>query len=84
MLNGRTGSKIRKKKTKIIPLTLEPEFNETLTFDLPFHQVDALQFIIILCSKVKSVDIFFKILKNIKYVMRIICEFNRFRKTKLK
>lgn len=52
LLNGKTGRKIKKKKTKFIPTTAEPEFNETLTFDLPVSQLDILQFLIILCSKV--------------------------------
>ena len=55
MLNGKTGRRIKKKKTKCIPATAEPEFNETLTFDLPITQIDTLQFLIILCSKVKSI-----------------------------
>lgn len=56
MLNGKTGRRIKKKKTKTIPATAEPEFNETLTFDLPATQIDALQFLVILCSKVSKID----------------------------
>ncbi|KAJ8667120.1 hypothetical protein QAD02_008782 [Eretmocerus hayati] len=51
MLNGKTGRRIKKRKTRSIPATPEPEFNETLTFDLPATQCDTLQFLIILCSK---------------------------------
>lgn len=54
MLNGKTGRRIKKKKTKTISSTAEPEFNETLTFDLPASQIDTLQFLIILCSKVRK------------------------------
>lgn len=57
MLNGKTGRRIKKKKTKIIPGNPEPEFNETLTFDLPATQMDTLQFLIILCSKVSKLSI---------------------------
>jgi Ca2+-dependent lipid-binding protein len=53
LLNGKTGRKIKKKKTKFIRANAEPEFNETLTFDLPVSQIDILQFLIILCSKVR-------------------------------
>ena len=53
MLNGRTGRRIKKKKTKTIAATADPEFNETLTFDMPLDQIDSLQFLIIVCSKVK-------------------------------
>ncbi|XP_031780760.1 synaptotagmin-2 [Nasonia vitripennis] len=56
MLNGKTGRRIKKKKTKVIPANPEPEFNETLTFDLPATQMDTLQFLIILCSKITQVD----------------------------
>jgi len=52
MLNGKTGRRVKKKKTKYLVATAEPEFNETLTFDLPSSQMDTLQFLIILCSKV--------------------------------
>ena len=58
MLNGKTGRKMQKQKTKFLRGTTQPEFNETLTFDLPFHQLDTIQFLIILCSKVC------KIIKN--------------------
>lgn len=52
MLNGKTGRRIKKKKTKFMLSTPEPEFNETLIFDLPINQLDSLQFLIVLCSKV--------------------------------
>lgn len=54
LLNGKTGRKIKKRKTKFIRGNAEPEFNETLTFDLPVSQIDILQFLIILCSKVNK------------------------------
>ncbi|XP_023245724.1 synaptotagmin-1-like isoform X2 [Copidosoma floridanum] len=53
MLNGMTGKKIKREKTKYLKSTAEPEFNETLTFDLPTSQMDTLQFLIVLCSKVR-------------------------------
>lgn len=53
MLNGKTGKKIRKKKTKCLNAVVQPEFNETLTFDLPITQLDTVQFLIVLCNKVK-------------------------------
>ncbi|KAL7292440.1 hypothetical protein TKK_0014024 [Trichogramma kaykai] len=53
MLNGRTSKRIKKLKTKVFPAVREPEFNETLTFDLPPNKIDSLQFLIILCSKSK-------------------------------
>ncbi|XP_011494533.1 PREDICTED: synaptotagmin-1-like [Ceratosolen solmsi marchali] len=56
LLNGKTGRKIKKKKTKFIRANAEPEFNETLTFDLPVSQIDILQFLIILCSKASLED----------------------------
>ncbi|XP_033222174.1 synaptotagmin-5-like [Belonocnema kinseyi] len=52
MLNGKTGRKIKKRKTKFLRATNNPAFNEVLTFDLPFNQFDTLQFLIVLCSKV--------------------------------
>lgn len=52
MLNGKTGKKIKKKKTKFLSGVVQPEFNETLTFDLPITQLDTVQFLIVLCNKV--------------------------------
>lgn len=52
MLNGRTGKKIKRQKTRCLTANTQPEFNETLTFDLMFNQLDNVQFLIILCSKV--------------------------------
>lgn len=52
MLNGKSGKKLKKRKTKIQPGSLQPEFNETLIFDLPANQIDSLQFLVVLCSKV--------------------------------
>ncbi|XP_020295020.1 synaptotagmin-2-like [Pseudomyrmex gracilis] len=51
MLNGKTGKKLKKKKTKFLQAVAQPEFNETLTFDLPITQLDTVQFLIVLCSK---------------------------------
>lgn len=53
MLNGKTGKKMKKKKTKFLSAVVQPEFNETLTFDLPITQLDTVQFLIVLCNKVK-------------------------------
>ncbi|XP_032686092.1 synaptotagmin-2-like [Odontomachus brunneus] len=52
MLNGRTGKKMKKKKTKFLRAVAQPEFNETLTFDLAVTQLDTVQFLVVLCSKV--------------------------------
>lgn len=52
MLNGRTGKKLQRRKTKFLRAISQPEFNETLTFDLGYNQLDAVQFLVILCSKV--------------------------------
>ncbi|XP_072758016.1 synaptotagmin 20 isoform X2 [Anoplolepis gracilipes] len=52
MLNGKTGKKIKKKKTKFLSSVVQPEFNETLTFDLPITQLDTVQFLIVLCNKI--------------------------------
>ncbi|XP_067208321.1 synaptotagmin-B-like isoform X3 [Linepithema humile] len=52
MLNGKTGKKIKKKKTRFLCAIAHPEFNETLTFDLAVTQLDTVQFLIVLCSKV--------------------------------
>ncbi|XP_070153128.1 synaptotagmin 20 isoform X1 [Polyergus mexicanus] len=52
MLNGKTSKKIRKKKTKCLNAVVQPEFNETLTFDLPITQLDTVQFLIVLCNKI--------------------------------
>jgi len=60
MLNGKTGKKIGKKKTKFLRAVMQPEFNETLTFDLPINQLDTVQFLIVLCNKVKITFIIYK------------------------
>lgn len=52
MLNGKTGKKIKKRKTKFLRAVMQPEFNETLTFDLPITQLDMVQFLIVLCNKI--------------------------------
>ncbi|XP_024944754.1 synaptotagmin-5 isoform X2 [Cephus cinctus] len=52
MLNGKTGRKMKKKKTKFLKATAQPEYNEVLTFDLTHNQLDHVQFLVILCSKV--------------------------------
>lgn len=54
MLNGKTGRKMKKKRTKFLRSTAQPEFNETLTFDLLHNQLDTVQFLIVLCSKVNE------------------------------
>ncbi|CAK9815286.1 SYT1 [Anthophora quadrimaculata] len=51
MLNGRTGQRMKKKKTKFVIADSQPEFNETLTFDVSYNQLDIVQFLVILCSK---------------------------------
>lgn len=73
MLNGKTGKKIKKKKTKFLSAVMQPEFNETLTFDLPITQLDTVQFLIVLCNKVKiTYKRFLLIISNIKYIWRNI------------
>nr|XP_012154241.1 PREDICTED: synaptotagmin-5-like isoform X2 [Megachile rotundata] len=57
MLNGRTGQRIKKKKTKFVRANLQPEFNETLTFDVSYNQLDIVQFLVVLCSKTVPVEI---------------------------
>lgn len=52
MLNGKTGRKITKKKTKFLRANAQPEFNETLTFDLTFAQLESIQFLVAVWSKV--------------------------------
>lgn len=52
MLNGKTGKKMKKKKTKFLHAVAQPEFNETLTFDVAVNQLDTVQFLVVLCSKV--------------------------------
>lgn len=52
MLNGKTGKKMKKKKTKFLHAIAQPEFNEILTFDLAVTQLDTVQFLVVLCSKV--------------------------------
>lgn len=57
MLNGRTGQRIKKKKTKFVRASLQPEFNETLTFDVSYNQLDIVQFLVVLCNKTVPVEI---------------------------
>lgn len=71
MLNGKTGKKIKKKKTKFLNAVMQPEFNETLTFDLPITQLDTVQFLIVLCNKVKIT--FTKVCNYSKIKCKIIC-----------
>lgn len=52
MLYGKTGRKIRKKKTRMLGPAMGVELNETLTFELSCNQLDTVQFLLILCSKV--------------------------------
>lgn len=53
MLNARTGQKMKRKKTRFLSGTSQPEFNETLTFDVTYNQLDIVQFLVVLCSKVR-------------------------------
>lgn len=75
MLHGKTGRKIRKKKTKILHAMTEGEFNDTLTFALSPYQLDTVQFLLILCNKVST---FVQINFHIDYLKSICIEFNRF------
>lgn len=52
MLNGRTGQRMKKKRTKFVTANSQPEFNETLTFDVSYNQLDIVQFLVVLCSRV--------------------------------
>ncbi|XP_053595196.1 synaptotagmin-9 isoform X2 [Microplitis demolitor] len=52
MLYGKTGRKIRKKKTRMLGPAMGVELNETLTFELSCNQLDTVQFLLILCSKI--------------------------------
>lgn len=54
MLNGRTGKKMKRKKTRFLHAVAQPEFNETLAFDLAASQLDTVQFLAVLCSKVRE------------------------------
>lgn len=57
MLNARTGQKMKKKKTKFLLANPQPEFNETLTFDLAFNRLDTVQFLVVLCSKALPIEV---------------------------
>lgn len=57
MLNGRTGQRLKKKKTKFVTASSQPEFNETLTFDVSYNQLDVVQFLAILCSRAAPVEV---------------------------
>ncbi|KOX75644.1 Synaptotagmin-1 [Melipona quadrifasciata] len=57
MLHGRTGQRLKKKKTKFVAASSQPEFNETLTFDVSFNQLDIVQFLAILCSRAAPVEV---------------------------
>lgn len=57
MLNARTGQKMKKKKTKFIAANSQPEFNETLTFDVSYNQLDIVQFLVVLCSKTVATEV---------------------------
>lgn len=67
MLNGKTGKKLKKKKTKFLQAVAQPEFNETLTFDLPITHLDTVQFLIVLCSKVCMCVNQYSLRKHSKY-----------------
>ena len=47
-MSSKNGKVIRKKKTAVKPGTFEPEFNETLHFDLQPTQVETMIFIVML------------------------------------
>ncbi|XP_047353577.1 synaptotagmin-1-like [Vespa velutina] len=57
MLNGKTGKKMKKRKTRTLHACAQPEFNETLTFDVTYDQLDTVQFLIVLCSRVSLKNI---------------------------
>lgn len=56
MIHGRTGQRLKKKKTKHVASSLQPEFNETLTFDVSYNQLDIMQFLVVLCSKATPIE----------------------------
>ncbi|XP_076249007.1 LOW QUALITY PROTEIN: synaptotagmin 20 [Calliopsis andreniformis] len=57
MLNARTGQKMKKKKTKVVCCeNLQADFNETLTFDVSYSQLDIAQFLVVLCSKTSTTE----------------------------
>ncbi|CAL7952420.1 unnamed protein product [Xylocopa violacea] len=56
MLNGRTGQRIKKKKTKFTIANAQPEFHETLTFDVTYNQLDMVQFLVVLCNKSAPIE----------------------------
>lgn len=69
MLNGKTGKKMKKKKTKFLRAVAQPEFNEILTFDLAITQLDTVQFLVVLCSKVNcGKKRLFQKNKNIRFI----------------
>ncbi|XP_043595491.1 synaptotagmin-5-like isoform X1 [Bombus pyrosoma] len=51
MLNGRTGQRMKKKKTRFVVANSHSEFNETLTFDVSYNQLDIVQFLVVLRGK---------------------------------
>lgn len=53
MLNGRTGQRMKKKKTRFVVANSHSEFNETLTFDVSYNQLDIVQFLVVLRGKVR-------------------------------
>ena len=56
MLNARTGQKMKKKKTKPASANQQPDFNETLTFDVSYSKLDTVQFLVVLCSKTVTTE----------------------------
>ncbi|XP_076663015.1 synaptotagmin 20 isoform X2 [Andrena cerasifolii] len=56
MLNARTGQKMKKKKTKPVGANRQPDFNETLTFDVSYSKLDTVQFLVVLCSKTVTAE----------------------------
>ncbi|OAD58773.1 Synaptotagmin-1 [Eufriesea mexicana] len=57
MLNGRTGQRMKKKKTRLVAANSQSEFNETLTFDVSYNQLDIVQYLVVLCNRAVPVDV---------------------------
>ena len=48
------GKVVRKKKTQTVIASKEPEFNETLNFELSSHQIEYMSFVVMIISKKPS------------------------------
>ncbi|KAJ9593919.1 hypothetical protein L9F63_014633, partial [Diploptera punctata] len=55
-LNGSTGRSVKRKKTGFKNATECPEFNETLTFDLNPNQLETTIILILICSRLVTMD----------------------------